>query len=77
MKYSTKQRRDFLFDKHYSSPLSKVQQLFTTLESSMLIALIGPLSSNERAKNAIRGRYSKTNANQNDNTLILLVLIIS
>lgn len=68
---------DILFDKYNSNLLSKVQQLFTILECKILIALIGPLSTNENIEDAIRRSYFRTNARQINITLILLALFIS
>lgn len=74
MKYNIRQKRDFLFDKHHPSLLSKVQQLFTTLECNTLIALVGPLSTNKSAENTIREGHFETDVRQNDVILILLAL---
>lgn len=76
MKYSTRQKRDFLFDKHHLNSLSKVQQPSITLECNTLVALVGPLSTNENAKDTIKGGYSETDARQNDVALILLALFV-
>ncbi len=76
VKYSTRQRGVFLFDKHHPNPLSKVQRPSTTLECNTLVALVGPLSTNERAENAIRGGHPETDARRNDVALILLALLV-
>lgn len=50
MKYSIRQKKDFLFNKYNPNFLSKVQQLFTILKCNMLIALVESLSINKSAR---------------------------
>lgn len=76
VKYNIRQKRDFLFDKHHPSLLSKVQRLFTTLECNTLIALVGPLFTNKSAENTIRGGHFETDVRRNDVILILLALFV-
>lgn len=76
MKYSIRQKEDFLCDKYHPSFLSKVQQLSTTLECNTLVAFIRLLFINKSAKNVIRRRHPKTNTRQNDVALILLALFV-
>lgn len=76
MKYSIRQKKDFLFNKYNPNFLSKVQQLFTILKCNMLIALVESLSINKSAENAIKKKNPGINAKQNNVVLILLALFI-
>lgn len=53
MKYNTRKNENILFDKHYPNLFSKVQQPLTFLEYNIFVALIGSLSINKSAKDAI------------------------
>lgn len=47
------------------------------MEYKILIVFVEPLSTNKNAEDVIKSCYSKTNARQNNNALILLALFIS
>lgn len=53
MKYSIRQKGDFLFNKHHSNLLSKVQQTFSILECNTLVAFVSPLSINKHVEDTI------------------------
>ncbi len=42
-----------------------------------MVGLVGPLSTNEKAEDAIRGGHSETDARRNDVALILLALFVT
>ena len=76
VKYSIRQRKIILFDKHHFNPLSKVPKPSIFLKYNILVAPVGPLSTNESAENAIRREHPKTDARRNNVALILLTLFI-
>lgn len=54
----------------------KVQQPSITLKYDLLVAFVGPLSTNKNIKDTIKGGHLKTDIKWNNIALILLVLFI-
>lgn len=78
VRYSAKHKDNILFDNHHPNFLFKVQhESSTTLECNALVAPIGPLFTNENAKNAIKGGHLISDIRYNNIVLILVALFIS
>lgn len=77
VKYNIIQKDEILFDKHHFNLLSKkLQQFFIILKCNTLIALDRLLSINKCAKDAIKAKYFKIDAWQNNIALVLLALFV-
>lgn len=64
------------FAKDHPQFRSVVQHLCNASPCKTLVALVGPLSTNEAAEDAIRGGHLDTDARQNDIGMILLGLFV-